>query len=60
MTKLFSRVDSAATKGAMKRAAQLHASMIRGKEVQVPSAATVRIKTSHGEKKVSIQTRPGR
>lgn len=62
MTKLLSRVDSAATKGARRQAAQSHASMLLTYSSKETSNTTVRAKSGHsGEKrKISSQTKQSR
>jgi hypothetical protein len=61
MTKLLDRVDTAATEGARKQAAQSHASMMRA---DVPRSASDKgeLRSVHGGqgKKVIIRSKPDR
>jgi hypothetical protein len=54
MTKLLERVDSAATKGARKEAAQSHASMLTAHGSKVSSAPKVSLKAAHGSERPKI------
>jgi hypothetical protein len=61
MTKLLDRVDSAATKGARRQAAQSHASMLKVASYQATDTK-VEIKTAHGSQgqKITIRPKPSR
>jgi len=57
MTKLLERVDSAATRGARKQAAQSHRSMLKGIVVRRTSGITISHVSSTKKGTISIKTR---
>jgi hypothetical protein len=61
MTKLLDPVDSAATEGARKQAAQANASMLKVGSLNNPVSPKVEIKTKNETqgKKIVIRSKPG-
>jgi hypothetical protein len=62
MTKLLDRVDTAATEGARKQAAQSHASMMRADGARSASSDKGELRSVHGGQgqKVIIRSKPDR